>query len=213
MRHWSPQLRPSDGWLSAIALHTVITVAFTFPFSLRLGSHVGDAGGDKFQFIWNFWWVKHALLQLHQLPFYCEFQYYPTGVSLALHEVSYFWALLSIPLQWFLAPAVIFNIFLLLCFPLNGLAFYRAVKEIVGHHWGALTGSVVFAYCPYLLGRFQVGHLLYLSVFFIPLFILELVRYHRDARSSSLIKAGIYFSPGSFPTITSSDSYSYYCPL
>jgi hypothetical protein len=181
-------------WISALILHIIITFIVTLPFLLYFDSHfVGGSRGDKFQFIWNFWWVKHSIFDLHKLPFFCNLQYYPTGVSLALHDMAYFWSILSVPFQFFLGPALILNLFLFLCFPLNGMAFYHMAKEITKEHRGALAGSLIFAYCPYLIGRFHVCHIQYLSVFFIPLFLLELWRYNQSSRLANLIKAGIYF--------------------
>jgi hypothetical protein len=181
-------------WISTLILHIIITFIFTIPFLLYFNSHfVGGPRGDKFQFIWNFWWVKHSILDLHKFPFFCNLQYYPTGVSLALHDMTYFWSILSVPFQFFLDPALILNLFLFLCFPLNGMAFYHMAKEITKEHRGALAGSLIFAFCPYLIGRFHVCHIQYLSVFFIPLFLLELWRYSQYPSLVNLIKASIYF--------------------
>ena len=181
-------------WISTLILHIIITFIVTLPFLLYFNSHfVGGPRGDKFQFIWNFWWVKHSIFDLHKLPSFCNLQYYPTGVSLALHDMTYFWSILSVPFQFFLNPAQILNLFLFLCFPLNGMAFYYMAKEITKEHRGALAGSLIFAYCPYLIGRFHVCHIQYLSVFFIPLFLLELWRYNQSSRLINLIKASIYF--------------------
>lgn len=191
-------------WISITIFHFLVTIIFTFPSIALLKSHfIGGPGGDKFQFIWNFWWVKYSLFDLNKLPLFCDMQYYPTGVSLALHDNSYFWSFLSIPFQLFLDPGMILNIFLLLCFPLNGLAFYHLGNEITGDHRGALTGSLIFAYCPYLIGRFHVCHIQYTGVFLIPLFLLELWRYSQFFKTVNIIKAGIYFS------LTSLISYYY----
>jgi len=172
-----PKNKLITDWASIILLHITLTFIITYPTLLYFHSyHIGGPRGDKFQFIWNFWWTKFSITDLHQLPFFCDFQYYPTGVSLALHDTSYFWAFLSIPLQFFLDPEIILNIFLVLCFPLNGLAFYHLAKVVTGDHRGAIAGSLIFAYCPYLIGRFHVCHIQYLGIFLIPLFLLELWR-------------------------------------
>jgi hypothetical protein len=117
--------------------------------------------------------------------------------------MAYFWTAVSIPIQYFLDPRIILNLFLIICFPLNGLAFYRLAKEITKDHRGAIAGSLLFAYSPYLIGRFHVCHIQYLGIFFIPLFILELWRYHHSPKTTFLIKAGIYLS------LTSLISYYY----
>ena len=125
-------------WISTFILHLIITFIITFPSLILFHSHyIGGPRGDKFQFIWNFWWMKYSIFDLHRLPFYCNMQYHPTGVSLALHDMTYFWSTLSIPFQTFFERGIILNIFLILCFPLNGMAFYHLAKEITKDHRGA----------------------------------------------------------------------------
>jgi len=178
----------------ALLLFLGVALLYTFPRPLQITTHfIGSPGGDKFQFIWNFWWVRHALFDLGQLPFFCPVQYYPTGVSLALHDTTYFWSLLSVPLQSVFDPRTILNLFLLGCFPLNAMAFYHLAREVSGSHRGALIGSLLFAFCPYLVGRYYVGHIQYLGVFTIPLFLLEIYRYFQMPRLRHAVYAGIYF--------------------
>jgi hypothetical protein len=179
-------------WLGVVSLHLLITYIVTYPAAKHIQTGVfGGPRGDKFQFIWIFWWFKKSLIELGQLPFFTELQYYPTGVTLALHDMTYFWSLLSVPMQWVATPASTLNLFLLISFVLNGLAFYRLASVVTREHWGALAGSLVFAYCPYLVGRFRVAHIQYLGVFFIPLFFLYLWRYHRAPSGRNLVKAGV----------------------
>jgi hypothetical protein len=178
-----------------VLVHQVATVAMTYPAVFYAHSDLfGAVRGDKYQFIWNFWLMKHALIDLGEFPLYTHLQYFPTGVSLALHDMTSFWSLLSVPLQLFLDPRVALNLFLLSCFTANGVAFYLLARDAVKDHWGALAGSVAFAYCPYLLGRFQVCHIQYLGVFFLPLFLRSLSRYRRDPRASHLAGAGLWLA-------------------
>ena len=181
-------------YASALILFVAVTVIYTFPAVMNAGSHfIGSPRGDKFQFIWNFWWVRHAICDLGQLPFFCPLQYYPTGVSLALHDTAYFWSFLSIPLQSFLDLRTILNLFLLLCFPLNAMACYHLARQVTGNHGGAMVGGLLFAFCPYLIGRFHVCHIQYLGVFTIPLFLLELHRYCHRGRLRNMLAATGYF--------------------
>ena len=178
----------------ALLLFMAVTFFYEFPAVLNLDTHfVGSPRGDKFQFIWNFWWVRYAINELGQMPFFCPLQYYPTGVSLALHDTTYFWSFLSVPLQSIFDLRTILNLFLLLCFPLNAMAFYHLARTVTGNHRGAIIGSLLFAFCPYLVGRFHVGHIQYLGVFFMPLLLLEVYRYSRNHRRRHMVTAGIYF--------------------
>lgn len=192
-----PDLPPWSGReLAAIlGVHVLLTLIMTWP-ALLVAHHdwLGIPRGDKFQFVWIFWWVKYALLELGQLPGFTHLQYHPTGVSLALHDMTYFWSLLSVPLQVVLDPRVVLNLFLLICFPLNGLCCYLLAREVTGSRAAALAASVVFAYCPYLMGRFRVSHIQYLGVFFIPLFARCLWRYARDGEGRHLRVAGVWLA-------------------
>lgn len=165
----------------------------TWPVILQLNDGVfGGPRGDKWVYIWNFWWFKYSLLKLHQMPFFTGMQYYPTGTSLALHDMNYIWSLLSIPLQSFLSLGTILNIFMLSCFFLNGLSFYACAHKITKSIAGSLVGSVLFAYCPYFIGRFTVSHIGLLSAFFIPPFFLMLWRYHAEKKGRDISLAGLF---------------------
>lgn len=179
-------------YVGVFGLHSILTFCMTYPAVWVVRDNlIGIPRGDKFQFVWIFWWVKRALLELHQLPSFTLLQYHPTGVSLAMHDMSYFWSLLSVPLQLALDPRLVLNLFLLLCFPLNGICFYHLARVVTGSRLGSLVGSVVFAFCPYFLGRFYVSHIQYLGAFFIPLFVLCLWRYERERKGRHLLAAGL----------------------
>jgi hypothetical protein len=61
----------SSGRWAALALHLAVTYAITFPAAHHVAtSFFGWGRGDRYQFIWIFWWVKRALVDLEQLPFF-----------------------------------------------------------------------------------------------------------------------------------------------
>jgi hypothetical protein len=177
--------------------HGLLAFCLTYPMALRLHTHVASSGGgDKLMYAWNFWWLRYSLCELGVSPFFTPMQYHPTGTSLALHDMAYFWSLLSVPLQTWAPPITLLNVFMLASFPANGLAFYVFAREVTGEHWGAFAGSVVFAYCPYFLSRMEVGHVSLLGAFFMPLCLLMLWRYAGDPRLRHLVKAGVFFALG-----------------
>ncbi|MDD5758881.1 MAG: hypothetical protein PHI06_07335 [Desulfobulbaceae bacterium] len=182
-------------WLSVAILHLCLTAFMTWPVILQINEGVfGGPRGDKWVYIWNFWWFKYSLLQLHQLPLFTGMQYYPTGTSLALHDMNYLWSLLSIPLQSFLSLGTILNLFMLSCFLLNGLSFFICAHKITKSTIGSFVGSVLFTYCPYFLGRFTVSHIGLLSAFFIPPFFLMLWRYHEEKEGKHLALASLFIA-------------------
>src|SRR5689334_5084912 len=76
--------RPALVTLAYLALILI----FTWPLVLHLGDHlVLESGVDLWQNLWNFGWVRTALADLHQSPYFTYAIYYPTGVPLAYHAL------------------------------------------------------------------------------------------------------------------------------
>src|SRR2546423_9265026 len=44
--------------------YLLLTLALTYPIARDLFTRV-PGGGDAWQHIWNLWWVKHAVVDLH----------------------------------------------------------------------------------------------------------------------------------------------------
>jgi hypothetical protein len=109
--------RPRLGWhLEGLLAHGPLAVLFTWPLVLNLGGS-GLAPGvmteDRAQNLWNLWWVKTALLDLHTNPFVTDYLWYPTPVSLRFHTLNIFNGLVSIPFQPFMTlPAILSGIVL-----------------------------------------------------------------------------------------------------
>ena len=55
-------------WCGVFGVHLALAVAMTHPAVLYLHSDLfGAMRGDKYVFLWNFWWVKHALLLIKRM--------------------------------------------------------------------------------------------------------------------------------------------------
>jgi len=184
--------------------HLVLGLALTWPLPLHLSTHfLPGARGDQLQFMWDIWWIRHAIVALHEWPLFCSLQYHPTGVSLALQDLEYFWSLVGVPLQSLGSPHTLLNLFLLMSFPLNGLAAYRLAREIPLSRSASWVASVLFAFSPYFAGRLWVGHLMLLGAFFVPLFFLQVLRYVRQRSRGAACLAGVYWA------LTAWNSYYY----
>src|SRR5438876_9753268 len=82
-----------------IAAYAALTIALLSPGVLHFRTAaIGDAG-DSSQMLWNLWWVKRALVELHQSPFHTNLLFHPTGVNLWLHTLTPLNGVVSIPLQ------------------------------------------------------------------------------------------------------------------
>ena len=84
--------------------YLLLAVLMTYPLAENLFSHVPGCC-DIYQNLWNIWWVKKSLFELHTSPYYTDYLYQPYGVSLALHTLSFFNSVLGAVLQGFVGYA------------------------------------------------------------------------------------------------------------
>src|SRR3990170_4124689 len=167
-------------WAGLTLFFAGAAVVQTWPLTPNVTDSVVTQAGwelDGWQFLWNLWLVKHALVDLHTNPFHTDFLYFPQGSDLYLHTLAAMQGVLSIPLQ--LATDNLFlswNVLALLFFVLSGLGMYALSYRVTGNHAAALFGGYVFAFAPYILMKFQASHWLISTTWPIPLFALSLVR-------------------------------------
>src|SRR5262249_30460801 len=92
----------------SLAVGVAIGTWLTWPLVLHPATTVLDDGTyDAFQFLWNLWWVREALVHLHANPFHTRYLFYPEGTSLLFHTFSATLGFLSVPLQLVLPGGVV----------------------------------------------------------------------------------------------------------
>ena len=82
--------------------HTyLLALAFSWPLTLRLGTHLtGPADGDTGVYIWNQWVFQRELLERHRLPlFTTEIFSLTRPANLSLHNYTLFQDLVALPLS------------------------------------------------------------------------------------------------------------------
>jgi hypothetical protein len=168
--------------LCAVLLaYLLITLVVTYPLVLEFGSHNAGGNADENVFMWNFWWMKHALLDLKTNPLYTDHVYFPQGAGLSLHAFHPLLGLLSLPLQGFLSLVSIFNLFVVLSFVLSGYGAFLLAGYCVGDRRAAFMAGVIFSFssCHLSLVSFlNVG-----SVQWLPFSLLFLLRTLDQERS------------------------------
>src|SRR4051794_39802381 len=129
-----------------------------YPIVQNMGSAI-PFGGDAWQHIWNLWWVKHALLDLHTNPYHTNLLFYPDGANLYLHTLALTAALLGIPLQLFgLNLLATYNLLMLSTFFLAGYSAFLLCYYVTKNVWASFVGGFVFAFSPYHFAHL-IGHL------------------------------------------------------
>jgi hypothetical protein len=181
-------------WSAVFLLFSVAAVVQTWPLALHARDSINDyAGlsGDSWVFLWNLWWVKHALLELHTNPFHTDLVYFPQGADLYLHTLAFMNGVLSIPIQLATGNLVLsWNVLALAFLVLSGLGMYALSYQVMGNHWAALVSGYIFAFAPFTLVHLP-GHWNISTTWPIPLFILFLLKFRETGHLREALAAGV----------------------
>jgi uncharacterized protein (DUF2062 family) len=176
-----PVFKPARPQIIALGGYVLLALVMTYPLVLHLGSTIPGDGFDGWQNYWNLWWVKTALLDLHQSPYFTHYLYYPTGCSLLFQTLNIFNAFLTLPVQLVLGLTASYNFVVLFSFVVGGYGAYLLALHILrakngeGAHAAAFLAGVVFSFSPFHFAHL-LGHLQVISLEWLPFYALCLVR-------------------------------------
>ena len=170
--------------------YTLLTLLMTYPLILNFFTHV-PGGGDAFQNLWNLWWVRKSIVDLSTSPYYTDYLFYPTGISLTFHTLSLFNSLLAIPLQEIFGLVASYNILFIFGFVLSGYGTYLLVKYLTKDTKASFISGLIFAFCPYHFAHAFNGHLNLVSTEWIPFYVLFLIKTHEEDGNKNAVLAGI----------------------
>ncbi len=174
------------GWRHAgvFLAYLLGTGAMTWPLVTVLGEAIPGDGFDGWQNLWNLWWVKKALLDLHQNPFHSEYIFYPTGVDLYFHTLNIFNGLVSLPVQGAGNLFWAYNFVVFLSFALGGYGAYLLTRYVLGRaglgskgarEWAAFLSGCIFTFSPFHFAHL-LGHMQVFSLEWIPFYALAFLR-------------------------------------
>ncbi len=169
------------GLVAGIALNALIanfTTAMPGIVNVQASNEIQPSEFDIF--LWNLWWVRHAIFDLHVSPLYTNYVVYPFLSPLAGHTLALLWGLVSAPFQMIFGLIPTFNAILVLSFVLAATAMYAFVRKHVERASVALLAGLLFAFTPAMVQRASVGHLDKLSIFWLPLCLLLWDKVDRD---------------------------------
>ncbi|MBI4497637.1 MAG: hypothetical protein HY689_07060 [Chloroflexi bacterium] len=155
-----PSARSRRGLITVLLVglgYALAALAFTWPLAAHFTTHVPSDGGDAPYFVWNLWWVRHALVDLRQSPLVTDSILYPQQVSLAFHTLTLWHGLVALPLLAVTSPVVASNLLVLASFVLSGLGVYSLARYEGRSQAAAVVAGFIFAFCPYVFAQVQ-GH-------------------------------------------------------
>jgi hypothetical protein len=188
---------------------SILTLLMTWPLITQIGSAYAGNNEDLWTFQWDNWWTRYALQHGYNLLF-TPVQFYPVGVSLAAHSLSFTNSLLWIPLAALFGDIAAYNFTVLLTFILSGYTMYKLVEYLLGSgiedqgsvnrgsgpitdHRSlipALVAGIIFAFAPYHFSQ-SLGHVSLASVQWFPLLALFILKATRETKRRNILWLGL----------------------
>src|SRR6266403_1060259 len=193
----------SNHWyenLLVLLLYTFLTAAMTYPAVLFLRTRVLGGPEDNFHFLWELWYVAHALFDLHKSPFFDPDVFVPFGFSLIRNQdLSPGTVLLFSPLTYFFGEVFTYNFLILGSFVLTAFGVYLLARELWANRAAAVLAGIIVGFCPYRFAHAD-GHLSIVSTEWIPFFFLYLERLISAPRLKNAVLAGVFFGLSAWTT-------------
>ena len=159
--------------------YLVVTLFMTYPLVLNLTTAIPGDGFDGWQNYWNLWWLKEALVDLGQSPYFTTLLDYPSGVSLYFHTLNPFNGLWTLPVQLAGGLVLAYNAVALFSFVIGGVGAYLLARHVLRgvcrSAWPALIAGIVFTFSPFHFAHL-LGHMQVFSLEWLPFYVLFLLR-------------------------------------
>ncbi len=168
--------------LLVLGLYLALTVVLTWPLILHFTTHVPGDGSDDPALVWNLWWVKHAVVDLHSNPLLCEFLFYPIGIDLTFYTVTIANGFASVPLQPLLGLVGTNNVIVFATFVLSAYGAYLLIKYLLprgAHPAVPFIAGLIYAFSSNRFLYASLGQFNILSTQWIPFYVLFLIKSRR----------------------------------
>jgi hypothetical protein len=204
--NWWTALYPEFRIYALLALgYLALAALFTQPLIFHAGDQtaVADLSSDQYQTIWSFWWLKKALFELGQNPYWTNVIYHPHGTGLGYH-LSPFTGLCAIAVATVTGIAIntplTFNILLFGSFVVTGLATFALARQVTGSVPAAIAASIIVVVSPYRL--WHLNHLNLLSIGWGIAAIHFALRYLRHAHWRTMVAALFFWGAAFYSSLT-----------
>lgn len=137
---------------TALLVYAVMAVVMTWPVALHLSDRFAGGGVDLKVSLWDMWWVERVALD-GEAPLHTRHLFYPEGVSLAHHSISWRAGLFALPLRAAFGPITGYNLFFLgetvaCCF-----ATFLLALRLGGRPDAAIVSGAVLGFFPYRMAQ------------------------------------------------------------
>ena len=176
--------------IHALLGYVFLTLVLTYPLIFKISNQIPGSVGDNFAWQGVLWWFDKAILELSVNPLHTNYFYYPIGMDI---NSCGFIGILLVPLTHIFGTLVSYNIYLILTFIIAGFGTYLLVKYLTNDMRASFIAGIVYAFSPYHFAH-AMGHLHIMSIQWIPLYVLFLMKMIRDKKRLDTCLCAIFFS-------------------
>jgi hypothetical protein len=170
--------------LWVLLFYSALSLLMTWPLALHMRDSVLGEIGDNIYFIFLIRWYQKAWFELHISPFFHPWLNYPQGWSLASTDTSLSTTLFGLPASLIAGPTFGYNFAMLVTFVLSGWAMFYWVRRLTGSTLAGLVAGTIYAFLPYRMAHFLIGHMNLSGTAWFPLFFMGLYDLLRAPRLS-----------------------------
>ncbi|OGG04482.1 hypothetical protein A2W14_06285 [Candidatus Gottesmanbacteria bacterium RBG_16_37_8] len=189
-------------------LYFLVFSFITFPAIKFFSTHFFTGYTDGFAHIWNLWWIKKAVTELHTSIWFTDYLHYPHGISLYGHALNPFNGYLFLFLSEFLTFIQAHNVIIIFTFVSAGVTAYWLSYYFTKSYWASFFGGFIFSFSSYHFAH-TLGHMELISIEWIPLFTLC---WYKFMTKPNILNA-IFASISLYLVLLCSDYYFIYCLL
>ncbi len=192
---------------AALALFAVLAFVQTWPVLANFATRIPGTDTwafDESTFVWNIWYFKHALLDLHVSPLHSELIWLPLGIDLILFTYNFFNALIGMPLLLAFNAPVASNATVILASVLSALGasllvryvLRRALPRANADHLrlAGLIGGIIYAFASNRAIYAALGHYDMVTTQWLPFYALYFLRTLHRPRLKDAAMAGLFFA-------------------
>ncbi|HEX9117045.1 MAG TPA: hypothetical protein VGA61_13335, partial [Anaerolineae bacterium] len=187
-----------------MAFFALLAVFLMWPVPAHLSTQVPGTSTwafDESTFLWNNWYFRHALLDLHASPLHSNLIWYPLGIDLILYTFNFTNAGLALPLQLAANLPLASNVTLLLATTLSGLGAYLLARDVLRRPdrqlpaiLAALLAGVIYAAGSNRAIYLALGHYNMASTAWLAFYTLYLLKLLREPARKNAVLAGLFFA-------------------
>lgn len=168
--------------LWALLFFTALSIFMTWPLALRMRDAVVGEIGDNIYFIFLIRWYQKAWFELGISPFFHPWLNFPQGWNLASTDTSLATTLFGLPVSLLWGPTFGYNFAMLMTFILSGWAMFTWVRRLSGSALAGLVGGTIYAFLPYRMAHFLIGHMNLSGTVWFPFYFMSLYELLREPK-------------------------------